>query len=64
LKLSKAKEILELNLNMAGKKMPPDVKDALKLGVEALKFIKDNRHKCTRSVFDLLPNETPEGDPD
>lgn len=36
MKLTKSKEILELNLTNARGDMPPDVHDALKLGVEAL----------------------------
>ena len=56
--LPKAIEILELNLRVAGKAMPPDTQEALKLGIEAQHFIIENRHKCSRSVFTLLPGET------
>lgn len=34
--LSKAKEIIDLNIKEAGKKMPPDVKTALTIGSEAI----------------------------
>lgn len=37
MKLTKAEEILQLNLTEAGANMPPDCHDALKLGVESLK---------------------------
>lgn len=39
MKLAKAIEILELNVKVAGKRMPTDTLDALKLGIEALTLI-------------------------
>lgn len=41
--IPKAIEIIDLNLKEAGDKMPPDVKDALELGKEALNYISLNR---------------------
>lgn len=35
----KAQEILELNLKEAGSKMPPDTREALRIGVLGLNFI-------------------------
>lgn len=32
----KAKEILEINVKEAGKGMPPDVKDALEIGIKSI----------------------------
>lgn len=37
--LKKAREILELNIKEAGKKMPPDVKSSLELGVLSIDFV-------------------------
>lgn len=37
--LPKAKEIIDLNIKEAGKKMPPDVRKALTLGSQALSSI-------------------------
>lgn len=37
----KAIEILDLNIKEAGKKMPPDILDALKLGRQAVAYCRD-----------------------
>lgn len=63
MKLSTAKEIMELNIQEAGKKMPPDTLDALKLHVEAVKRELRNRDDPDYLLCGLLPGETPEGDP-
>jgi len=55
--LEKAIEVLELNLNEAGKKMPPDVKDSLSLGVEAMKRIRRQRSQTIPINQPLLPGE-------
>ena len=43
MKLAKAREVLELNLKEAGRHMPADVRDALKLHLEASKRIEEIR---------------------
>lgn len=58
MRLETAKEILELNLQEAGKKMPEDVKDALGLGIEALKYFIDQREEWIKSIHEPLPGET------
>lgn len=60
MKLDKAIEILTLNLNFASKKMPQDCQDAIKLGIEALKRVKDNPIVPTFHQRALLPGEDPE----
>jgi len=60
MKLEKAIEILDLNIREAGKKMPPDVLDALKLGAQALKAIKEYREMPFYGLLKLLPGEDPE----
>ncbi len=56
--LEKAIEVLELNLNEAGKKMPPDVRDALSLSVEAMKRIRRQRSLTIPIPQPPLPGET------
>lgn len=60
MKLTKAIEILELNLKEAGKKMPPDCKDAVQLGIEAMGALHCHREVWGYSEFKLLPGETEE----
>lgn len=55
--IKKAIEILELNLKGAGKSMPPDVKDSLSLGVEAMKRIDSQRHLTIGITQPPLPGE-------
>jgi len=54
----KAREILELNINEAGKKMPPDVKHALTIAVGAIERIQVGRNNPGTYWNDLLPGET------
>lgn len=60
--LSKAIEILELNVAQRNHRMPPDVLDALKLGIEAMKFINYCRSGTLDPPFELLPGETPKNE--
>lgn len=60
MKLQKAIEIGELNLKEAGKQMPPDVKDALNLLIEAAEHLQVRRKNPGTSWNDLLPGETEE----
>jgi len=55
--LEKAIELLDLNLKVAGKSMPPDVKDALALAIAALHSILAQRQDPTIPPHTLLPNE-------
>jgi len=57
-KLAKAIEIMELNLEGAGRHMPADVKDALKLHIEAAKLIQRLRMIPDFGIEKLLPGET------
>lgn len=56
--LKKAIEILELNIKEAGSKMPPDCRDALQLGIEALYRCQEFRKYTTPKVYMPLPGET------
>lgn len=58
MKLSKAKEIIDLNLKEAGKKMPPDVRSALQLGSEAIDRCLFARKETSFVGPALLPSET------
>ncbi|GAI29372.1 unnamed protein product [marine sediment metagenome] len=58
--LPKAIEIGDLNIKEAGKKMPPDTLDALKLLVEAGKQIHNHRASLPPQAIYLLPGETAE----
>lgn len=58
MEIKKAIEIFDLNLLHAGSHMPPDVKDALKLGKEALEREKQNRDNPDFVMVGLLPGET------
>lgn len=62
MKIPTAIEILELNIKEAGKKMPPDTLDALKLGVEALIFYQELHRTPGINIQLHLPGETPEGE--
>lgn len=56
--IPKAIEILNLNLNTPDASMPPDVHDALKLAVEALKIIPVYRTYGYAGLSFKLPGET------
>lgn len=58
MKLAKAIEIGKLNIKEAGKKMPPDVLDALKLLVGAGERELDDRDLGIDTRLGLLPGET------
>lgn len=55
MKLEKAIEIVILNLDEAGSKMPPDCRDALKLLVKAAESVLYTRI----TMPDVLPNQLP-----
>jgi len=58
--LDKAIEILDLNVRQRSPQMPPDVKDALKLSIEALKLIEVQRFHKELGMYSFLPGETEE----
>ncbi len=60
MKLTKAIEIGVLNIKEAGKKMPPDTLNALKLLVEAGKREMKHRELDIDTRLGLLPGETPD----
>jgi len=60
LTLSKAIEILEDILHHVRPGDPPDEHDAIKLGVEALKTIRELRELIITKQSICLPGETPE----
>lgn len=60
LTLTKAIEILQLNIQEAGNKMPPDCKQAIQLGIDALIRVLDVRRFPEASNWKPLPSETEE----
>lgn len=56
--LEKAKEIIYLNINEAGKKMPSDVLTAITIGSEAIVFFERWRLGYYFSPSYRLPSET------
>lgn len=58
--LNKAIEIIELNIREASRKMPPDVKDSLRLLVHSAKALKDARAGDFTYIDELLPGEAAE----
>jgi len=60
MKLTKSIEIVQLNINIAGPKMPPDCLDALKLNLEAAKRLQEYRRQGLVNSDRLLPGETDE----
>ncbi|GAH95524.1 unnamed protein product [marine sediment metagenome] len=56
----KAREILQLNIDEASKKMPPDVKVALTMGAGAIERIIEWRETCNDDLLWKLPGETEE----
>lgn len=59
IKMSKAIEILTLNMVDQHKKMPGDVKDALNLAINCMKTIQYMRKGGTWSLMALFPDEAP-----
>jgi len=57
-KLTKAKEIIQLNLDEASPKMPPNVKVALTMGAGALERVAAHRASSLQDPHILLPGET------
>ncbi len=60
MKVSKAIEILELNVPKGKSEMPADIKDALTLGIEALKRHQNKDYITYNGMHESLPGETPE----
>ncbi|MBA7701265.1 hypothetical protein ES703_109998 [subsurface metagenome] len=58
MKLHKAKEIIDHNIKEAGKKMPPDVKDALVVASSCISGIIAIRCGAISNVNEPLPGET------
>lgn len=58
MKLSKAIQVLDINIKVGEEKMPPDVRDALKLGIEAMKRVEEMRQDNAFLSPRLLPGET------
>ena len=58
MKIEQAIEILDLNVKEAGNKMPPDVKDALSLAIEALERVNIIRSIDPARPITPLPSET------
>lgn len=57
IKLSKAIEIIDLNLKEAGKNMPPDVKATMIVSRSALKRFQTFRQGHRTNMIDLLEGE-------
>ncbi|MBA7639561.1 hypothetical protein ES703_47220 [subsurface metagenome] len=60
MKISKAIEILDININETDTFKPPDYLAALKLGKEALKKIRSQRKRSDLGGIPKLPGEDPE----
>lgn len=60
MKLTTAKDVLQLNIRKAGKQMPPDTLAALKLGIEAIENLITQRADWLTRVYKPLPGETKE----
>ncbi len=58
MQIEKAIEILALNLEEVGASMPPDCREALHLGIEALKQVEESRFEPSTWEPRLLPGET------
>jgi len=61
--MTKAIEILNLNLKEAGIKMPRDTRDALNLAINCMHTIKYVRGGREWSFAALFPDEAPEENP-
>ena len=55
--LSKAIEILRLNLKLAGRTMPPDTQSAVTIAVEAMLRIQAGRNNPGSRWTETLPDE-------
>lgn len=55
--LQKAAEIIGLNIMEAGKRMPPDVKDSLYVGLECIRLVTALRTGVDACVMDKLEHE-------
>lgn len=55
--LYQATQILDLNIKENGKSMPPDLKDALILGVQCIQRVQEGRDKLMSFCLALLPYE-------
>ena len=60
MKIDKAIEILKDTRNITFNYFSPDRKDALKLGIEALKQLQELHNRPHGSPLPPLPGETPE----
>jgi len=58
--IDKAIEINQTTLHQYEKQLLSGQRDALKLGIEALKRTETNRHTFTPSISEPLPGETKE----
>jgi len=58
--IEKASEILTQQVRYYHQIHQVDIIDALKLGIEALKRIKDCRHDWNLTITEILPGETRE----
>ncbi len=58
-KVIKAIELLELNIPKGKSEMPADIKEALQLGIEALKKHRDHDYRTYAQFNNPLPGETP-----
>jgi len=58
MKLEKVKEILELNIKEAGKQMPPDVKTALEISLQAVDRELSWRQRYPHQSHFPFPGET------
>jgi len=57
MEIKKAIEILRINLKVAGPSMPPDVYNAIQLGIEALECIQNSRIDGDLFAYQKLPGE-------
>ena len=60
MKLSKAIDILTIHLQEGGSRLVPDIEDALKLGIEALRCLEGLHKLPYGSPLPPLPGETKE----
>ena len=60
MRADKAIETTQVYLKEPCPVLPPDVRDAIQLGIEALKFLQANRLSAWPAKLGLLPGETEE----
>lgn len=58
--MSKAYEILDLNMKEAHKQMPPDVRESLNLALNTMKTVQYMRKGGVWDLHALFPNEAPD----